>query len=377
MLKVLHISGARSWGGNEQQLIDLIHELKIQNVENIVLGVAGSPLEDECLKKYISFIPAKKNKLNKFANYRFLKRITEDLKPDVLHLHTSDSLTTFVISDLIYKIKIPSVFSKKGMGRSSSFLSKFKYNYRNISAIICVSKRVKEDFSEILTKKNKSKLTVIYDGVSPEILSQKTEFEIRCKDNIPNEKILIGNIANHTPAKDLHTLINTADHLINSLKEKNVAFAQIGEFSQITEQLKSEIKKRNLEDFIFLQGKQPKAYAYNKQFDIFLLTSEREGGPTSLLEAMLFDNPVISTNVGIVSEIIENGQNGFISNPKDYQSLAKNIQELMLDDNLKTRFSANKDLVLSKCNNKKTTTQTKLIYQKIIQNEDSITNFNI
>src|SRR5690606_33047336 len=162
MLKILHISGARSWGGNEQQLIDLVNELKNQNTENIVFGVEKMPLEIECKKNNIRFISAKKNKLNKWVNYKYLKQITKEIQPDIIHLHTSDSLTTFVISDVLYKIKIPTVFSKKGMGRSSSILSKFKYNYKNISAIICVSEKVRKEFSEILSQKNRSKLTVCF-----------------------------------------------------------------------------------------------------------------------------------------------------------------------------------------------------------------------
>lgn len=365
MLKILHISGARSWGGNEQQLIDLVNELKIQNTENIVFGVDKMPLEIECKKNNIRFISAKKNKLNKWINYKYLKQITKEIQPDIIHLHTSDSLTTFVISDLVYKIKIPTVFSKKGMGRSSSILSKFKYNYKNISAIICVSERVKKEFSAILTKKNRNKLSVIYDGISSEILLQKPKFQIRQENNISNEKILIGNIANHTPAKDLFTLVNTADYLINTLKVTNVVFIQIGEFSQITDRLKSEIKSRNLENFIFLLGKQPYASIYNRQFDIFLLTSEREGGPTSVLEAMLFDKPVITTNVGIVSEIIQEGKNGFISDPKDYKSLAINIQNFISDVKLKSEFSSTKDLILNKCEIKKIAHKTLLLYQNL------------
>lgn len=346
-MKVLHISGASSWGGNEQQLIDLIPKLENLNVSNIVFGVEESPLEKECREKNIPFFSCKEKKLNKFSNYKFLKQLIKEQNPDVIHLHTSDSLTLYTISDLLYSLKTPTVFSKKGMGRSSSVLSKYKYNYKNLSSIICISEKVKNEFSQILNKKSKEKLMIIYDAVSLSIIDQKSDFNLKEKFKIPNDSIIIGNIANHTRAKDLDTLIDTADYLINHLNIKNVFFVQIGEFSKLTEDFKDKIKTKNLENQFVFADKINRAYRFNDQFDIFLMTSEREGGPTSVLEAMFFEKPIVSTNVGILSEIIKNGQNGYISDVKDFPSLAENIKILVLDsEKRKNIVKGNRELII-------------------------------
>ena len=346
-MKILHISGARSWGGNEQQLIDLIPEIENLTVSNIVFGVEESPLEKECRKKEISFISCKEKKLNKFSNYKFLKQLVKEQKPDVIHLHTSDSLTLYTISDLLYNLKTPTVFSKKGMGGSSSILSKFKYNYKNVSATICISEKVRKEFSEILNSKNKEKLVVIYDAVSVSILDEKPDFDLREKYKIPTNSLIVGNIANHTRAKDLNTFIDVADYLINQLNTKNVFFVQIGEFTKLTEGLKNKIKEKNLEKHFVFTDKMYKAYRFNHQFDVFLMTSEREGGPTSVLEAMYLEKPIVSTNVGIVPEIIKNGENGYVSDVKDYISLAKNIQTLVMDSEKRRNIvKGNKELII-------------------------------
>ena len=54
-MKVLHISGAKGWGGNEQQIIDLIPELNNLKVQNVVLGVRNSLLQRECKMRNITF----------------------------------------------------------------------------------------------------------------------------------------------------------------------------------------------------------------------------------------------------------------------------------------------------------------------------------
>lgn len=367
-MKVVHVSGAKSWGGNEQQLIDLIPELEKLNASNIVFGVGNSPLDKECRKKNIPFVVCKKSKLNKFSNYKFLKQVINEHKPDILHLHTSDSLTLYTISDLLYRLKTPIVFSKKGMGGSSSILSKFKYNYKNISSIICISERVRKEFSQILIQKNRNKLVVIYDAVAVSILGQKADFDLREKFDIPDSSLIIGSIANHTRAKDLDTLIDAADYLINRLNVKNVFFVQIGEFSKLTEGFKKRIDEKNINNQFIFTDKLYQAYRFNQQFDVFVTTSEREGGPTSALEAMFFEKPVVSTNVGILSEVIKNGENGYISEVRDYVGLAENIKTLTLDpEKRKNIVKGNKSLIMKNNSADVIAKKTLQLYKDIIK----------
>ena len=346
-MKVLHVSGARGWGGNEQQLIDYIPELEKLGTSHIVFGVKDSVLHNKCKDLGIAFIEAKKHKLNKFANYLYLKEVVKDVKPDVIHLHTSDSLTVYTIADLLTRLKVKAVFSKKGMGSRSSLLSKYKYNYKNLAAIICVSKRVQEEFSAILNEATKKKTIVIHDCVSPKILNTTDKVEdIKAKFNIPDSGFLIGNIANHTAAKDHFTLIESADYLINTLNKKDAYFVQVGEYTKLTDELKELVKQKGLENSIFFTGRIPEAYKFNNQFDAFVMTSQREGGPTSVLEAMLLGVPTVSTNVGVMPEVIENGVNGFICPVKDYKTIAESLSKLTDNAQLRENFSAKGSAVI-------------------------------
>lgn len=337
-MKILHISGANSWGGNEQQIITIIPELDKIGLDNIVLGMKNSELLKQCEINNIEFFEVKGFKLNRFINFIYLKSLIEEIKPDIIHLHTSDSLTFYTISDLLFRLNIKTIFSKKGMGASSSFLSKFKYNYPGISSIFCVSKTVERDFSKILSLKNKKKTTIIHDCVSLNILNLETNFNLREKYKISKNYFIVGNIANHSRAKDLTTFINVVDYFVNDLKMKNIVFVQIGEFSKLSKRYFEILKDKKLEQKIIFTGKIKDAYTLNSQFDIFLLTSQREGGPTSVLEAMLMDIPVVTTDVGVIPDIISDGENGFISAVKDYKDLALKIEILLNNTELKNKF---------------------------------------
>ena len=217
-MKILHISGAKGWGGNEQQIIYIVPQLNELNVENIVYGINNSVLEQECNKVNIPFLGVKTRKLNKFSNYKHLANTIKENKPDIVHLHTSDSLMFFLMSNLIYSFKVKLIFSKKGVGVSGSFLSKLKYNNKRLDSIICVSKMVQDSFGKTLNKETLNKTVVINDSVSLNILNESSKINIRELYNIPKEKFIVGNIANHTNAKDLYTLIDVLAELKHNFK---------------------------------------------------------------------------------------------------------------------------------------------------------------
>lgn len=365
-MKILHISGAKSWGGNEQQMIDLIPELSKLGIKNVVFGVGNSLLHNECEIQDTPFIQAKKNKLNKFANYVYLKNIVREIKPDLIHLHTSDSLTVFTISDLLFRLKTKAVFSKKGMGSSSSFLSKFKYNYKNIDTVICVSEAVKKSFSSTMTKKNIPKLMVVYDGINLNRSSNEKGLNVRKQFCINEDKIIIGNIANHVKAKDLFTLIRALNYLVNDLDLKNIHLLQIGEFSnKLTPEIKSLILELKLEGYITLADFQSHALDFLDQFDLYVMSSEREGLPLTIFEAFLKKTPVVSTNAGGIPEAITHDFNGYLCEVRDFKNLAKNIHQLLRNKEKKQEFANRSyELFFEKFTAEKSAKNLLKIYQK-------------
>lgn len=366
-MKILHISGAKGWGGNEQQIIYIVPKLNDLNVKNIVFGIYNSVLEVECRKAKLLFTGVKTKKLNKFSNYKRLANVIKQHKPDIIHLHTSDSLMFFLVANFIYNFKVKLIFSKKGVGVSGSFLSKLKYNSNRIDSIICVSKMVEDSFGRTLNQITSRKTVVINDSVSIDILGESNKIDIRKLYNIPEEKLIVGNIANHTNAKDLFTLVDVLAELKFTLKQNNIVFVQIGEFSKKTDKLKKyAIDKKVFKEIVFMD-KIKNASSLNNQFNCFLLTSQREGGPTSLLEAMLIGTPVVSTKVGVVSDIIIDGENGFIANVKDSKSLAIKILELLNNSNLQKQFSEKgKTVIKEKFTAKYIAQKTLEEYQRVL-----------
>lgn len=78
-----------------------------------------------------------------------------------------------------------------------------------------------------------------------------------------------------------------------------------------------------------------------RMLDVYLITSREEGGPKGLIEAMASGIPVVSTNVGMSSDLIENRKNGFISYDNDPYELANYIIQLINERQLSLKYKNN------------------------------------
>ena len=72
--------------------------------------------------------------------------------------------------------------------------------------------------------------------------------------------------------------------------------------------------------------------------DVFVLPSFAEGVPVVLMEAMMSGVPVVATQIAGVSELVDDGINGFLVPPSDGARLCDRIQTLLADGALRQRF---------------------------------------
>ena len=75
-------------------------------------------------------------------------------------------------------------------------------------------------------------------------------------------------------------------------------------------------------------------------FDVYVLSSLREGLPMAILEAMAAECPVVATRVGGIHSVIEDGVNGLLVPPRDPGALVIAIAKLLRDPDLRCRFAA-------------------------------------
>ena len=338
-MTILHVSAVKNWGGGENQIETLCHELKQSNpdVNNIVLCVKDKAFHERLKKTNIIYETAP---LAYNLDFRFslkIIKLCKKYKADIIHIHDPSAIALTIIADKLSKLP-PFIFSKKtSFPIKKKKLTLYKYNYPRIKKIFCVSNETKRICEKSIYDKNK--LITIYHGTSLLNKSSETPYSLREKFKIDPSKKIIGNIGNHIRAKNLETFVETINYIINIKKRTDFFFVQIGTFTDRTEDLTKRIKELNLEDHLIFLGYTPNASNFIPQFDAFLMTSQSEGVPGVLYESFYHKTPVVSTNVGGIPEIIEDEVNGLLTPKHSPELLSEKIIHLFENETLANKFT--------------------------------------
>ncbi len=108
------------------------------------------------------------------------------------------------------------------------------------------------------------------------------------------------------------------------------------------QRLQELICQLNLQDNVILQGKNPNVYGEYAKHKYFVMTSQREGFPNVLLEAMSSGCACVACDCDFgPSELIKNGENGLLLPLHNEQLLAEKICELIENENLTKKLADN------------------------------------
>jgi len=196
---------------------------------------------------------------------------------------------------------------------NSSFTKKaISFILNQTDIVLVLSERWKEFIGNITSNKN---LKILYNPVVIRDINPESTNE-----NIINV-LFMGRIGERKGAYDI---IEAAKHI----KNENIKIDLYGDGEN--NKFKKLIKEQNLENIIsindWITGEQvDKAYT---NAAIFILPTYREGLPNSVIEAISYGLPVISTPVDGIPEIVEDEVNGFLIQPGDYKALAEKIDLL-------------------------------------------------
>ena len=130
------------------------------------------------------------------------------------------------------------------------------------------------------------------------------------------------------------------------LKEKDVDFSCdiVGGETAVIDAVRfdKEIKKRNLEDCVSYRGKQYGIIKneYLKNADVFVHPTNDDCFPLVLLEAMQHGLPIVTTNEGAISDIVDDGKTGLIAEKNNPEDLADKIDLLLNDVALRKQMGA-------------------------------------
>jgi glycosyltransferase involved in cell wall biosynthesis len=180
------------------------------------------------------------------------------------------------------------------------------------------------------------KVFVIHNPVDIQKIRQMSQDAIHhpwYRENIP---IIIA-IGRLTQQKGFSFLLQS----VHLLKSGNVPcrIVILGEGRE-EKRLKKTAEELDIQDSVDFLGFQHNPYGYLARADLYVLPSLYEGFPNALLEAMALGVPAIATRCPTgPDEIITDGENGLLVPPADATALAQAIKKLLLDNDMRKKFS--------------------------------------
>lgn len=178
-----------------------------------------------------------------------------------------------------------------------------------------------------------SKVAYIANGVAIDAFrptQPRSEWRPKLGNFAPPGTLLVGNVARLDKVKDHAGLLRAFQHLVNETGNGGYRLIIAGDGPQRAA-LERQIVALDLVPAVRLLGNRDDVTELLAECDVFVLSSIAEGMPVTLLEAMAARLPIVSTDVGGVAAVVEDGVTGTLVPPRDPQALADALHVYLAD----------------------------------------------
>lgn len=353
MKKILFIMYNLAGGGAEKVLIDLLDNIDYTRYEVDLLlirkeGVYLNSINNNVKVK--SIIPCNKNK-----NSLHLRLMS------LMYAYFPKILVSYVIGKK-YDVEIAflegetskiATYSKNNHSKKISWVHTDLEKYITMSreeeekiydltdTIVCVSNKCKDSFNNIYPQ-YKDKTKVLYNLIDTNNIINKSKEEFKY-----NKKYILA-IGRLVKEKRFDRLIKSYKLLSDEGFSEELIILGEGELRADLEKL---VDKLNLKDKVHLYGFKKNPYSYIKNCSLFVTSSDVEGLPLVVAEAIVIGKAIVSTNCVGSAELIDYGKYGILTSKNDEISLKEGIKKILESDENK-RFYEQKSLERSKIFNK-------------------------
>lgn len=366
MAKIAIILGRLVIGGVS---IDTFHAVSYLQQFNEILIITGSNDKNELNASYLTnhlttakhvSISGFKGRLSFLADiktYFSLRRILKEFRPDIVHTHSAKA--GFIGRIAAYHCKVPVIIHTfHGLLFNSYFtaiISKLivmteRWLAKKTTVIIALSLTQKNQLVDVYKICKQEKIRIIPLGINVEKFEKNQAINraiFRNKYLLMEDEVAIGLIGRMVPIKNHPYFLK----VIGELKKREVKarYFFVGDGS-LRPTIQNKATLIGIKHVYFPTDPQVAELTFTSWIteiemvmaglDIIALTSLSEGTPLSLMEAQAAKRPVVTVDIGGVSNIVNHNKTGFVVNPSDIDTFCKSLATLILDKNLREKMGA-------------------------------------
>lgn len=360
-MKIMHVSTPQSWRGGEQQVAYLAGELRKLRQNQVLMVAKGSAMERFCAEEGLVHQSAVKKSSLPFGFARQLAQWAKHYQVTLVHAHDSHAHTACILAIAFYGLKASIVLSRRvDFKVGQSWLSRYKYNHRQVKKILCVSGAIKKVMEGCI--KRTERLEVVYSGVDTHKFPEEIPGVLRQEYAVDKNTPLVGNVAALADHKDYFTFVDAVKLLIE--QDVKAAYFIIGDGPQ-REEIKAYVKAQGLENKIIFTGFRKNITDILPELNVLLFTSKMEGLGTTILDAWSAEVPVVATAGGGIPELIDHGKTGLLARVKDATACATFVRQLLNNPQQRKTLAAQAKLRVKDFSKEATAARTLEIYRSI------------
>ncbi|MCK6544576.1 glycosyltransferase [Myxococcota bacterium] len=291
-------------GGMEGVLRRVVVGLGARGVRHSVLLVSSEPPTLELAAPIHPVVPHRRDPRTALAILGHL----EALRPTVVHVRNSGAWLDAIVARALSRPRRPLVWSFHGVDTLGALpwsrRLALRAAERVTSRVFAVSEASRRDLAA-LAGISPSRIEVIANGVDTEHFSPRREPRSR-------EAFVFGTLGRLEPIKNHALLVDAFAELV---ARGHGVELWIGGTGSRRASLEARVAEHGIDDRVRFAGHVHDTARFLRELDAFVLTSDGEGHPNALLEALACGLPAIATSVGGVHEVLDGGRAGILVPP--------------------------------------------------------------
>lgn len=264
-------------------------------------------------------------------------------KLDILHVHYAipHASAAFSAQQILKtrNIDLPFITTLHGtditlLGKDKSFQPVIEFAINQSDAVTAVSESLKEDTYQFFDIKKD--IEVIPNFIDPSLYRFAEDIELRAQF-AEKDEVIITHISNFRKVKRVDDVIRIFEGVQQQLSAK---LLMVGDGPEL-HQVKNLARELGISDKVFFLGKSKRIEQITSISDVFLLPSETESFGLVALEAMASGVAVVSSNVGGLPEVNNDGVTGFLNEVGDIEGMIASVLTILKDKDTLARFKTN------------------------------------
>lgn len=365
-MHIVHVLGSFEIGGAERVALSLV-KTQLQNGARVTVVALSDA--DPILQEQFHAVGATTRiflRTMRGVDLLLARRLSKFFKAEKVSLvHTHNPLANIYAAMAARWSKLPVVYTKHGDAIDHGFRMWLRRRAARMNNTVVAVSEATADMAMTLGEHAGERPQVIENGVDCEVFQPNSESRsaMRTSLGMTDDQCVLGSIARLQPVKRHDIQLDAVEPLLN----ERVRIVVCGD-GPLGETLNARVNDSANCNFISMLGNRNDVGELLTAYDIFVLSSEREGLPLVILEAMASGTPVVATAVGGIPKVIEDGVNGFLVpevSPDSFRTVLEKVLSLSPDRLAEIGRTA-RDHILAKYSTRAMAESYEAVYRKLV-----------